>query len=218
MKGLFNPDSKIMTALSALGDFLILNILFLICCLPVFTIGAAQAGMFTAMRVQADPEDDSSVIKAYFRGFANGFGTISLVTCIELVLMGAAGFSTYILLSGATEGNPVFLWCSLVGMFICCLFQPLPGAFHSRFRCSVWQLLRNSWLLFLAQPFRCIPMAVLIWSPVLIFVISLKVFLMMAPVFFGVYFSLMYWLSFKLLKKPFQKLEQMYLEQPEKAE
>ena len=43
----FSYESKPMQILMLLGDLIILNLLFILCSLPVFTIGAAQAGLYT---------------------------------------------------------------------------------------------------------------------------------------------------------------------------
>ena len=42
---LFNPESRFMEALSTISDLMILNLVTLVCCLPVITIGAALTGM-----------------------------------------------------------------------------------------------------------------------------------------------------------------------------
>ena len=44
---LFSPDSKFMRAMSMLGDLLLLNLIFLICCVPIVTIGAASTALYT---------------------------------------------------------------------------------------------------------------------------------------------------------------------------
>ena len=44
---LFSPDSKFMRAMSRLGDLLLLNLVFLLCCLPLVTVGAAQTALYT---------------------------------------------------------------------------------------------------------------------------------------------------------------------------
>lgn len=41
MKGLFNYEGPVMSAMSRLADLIWLNILTLICCIPVVTAGAA---------------------------------------------------------------------------------------------------------------------------------------------------------------------------------
>ena len=39
MRGVFNPDSPMMRALGVVWDLIALNLLFLVCCIPVVTIG-----------------------------------------------------------------------------------------------------------------------------------------------------------------------------------
>lgn len=41
MRGVFNPDSPLMRALGVVWDLIVLNLLFLVCCIPVVTIGPA---------------------------------------------------------------------------------------------------------------------------------------------------------------------------------
>ena len=50
MSSFFSYESKPMQILMFVGDLIILNVIFLVCCLPIFTIGAAQAGLYTAMK------------------------------------------------------------------------------------------------------------------------------------------------------------------------
>ena len=62
-------DSPIVQLLNKVTDLILLNVLYIVCSIPVFTIGAAQAGLYTAVKVMLDKEDDTSVFKAYWRGF-----------------------------------------------------------------------------------------------------------------------------------------------------
>ena len=39
---IFNADSPLMEGLSKITDLVILNLVVLVCCLPVFTAGAAE--------------------------------------------------------------------------------------------------------------------------------------------------------------------------------
>lgn len=216
MRSFFNYDNKFMTTLALLGDFVLLNILYVTCCVPLFTIGAAQAGMFTAMRVLMDPDDDSSLLKAYFRGFANGFSTISVVSGILILLLGVAGFSGVVILS--VGGPQIIQWVALLGLLISCIFQPVPGLFHSRFRCNVFQLLRNSCLFFMTQSFRIFAMAVLVWAPLILLLLNVQWFSTVFPVFIVIYYSVAYWLSYLLMKKPLRKLEEMHLQRSQETE
>ena len=44
MDRIFNMDNKFFTFMGKAADLILLNIIFLICCLPVVTIGASEIG------------------------------------------------------------------------------------------------------------------------------------------------------------------------------
>ena len=44
-KSAFSYDSKLMTILNNLADLIFVNLLFIICCIPIVTIGAARAAL-----------------------------------------------------------------------------------------------------------------------------------------------------------------------------
>ena len=46
MSSFFNMDSPVMRFLSRLCDLMILNILCLICCIPIVTIGASITSLY----------------------------------------------------------------------------------------------------------------------------------------------------------------------------
>ena len=46
MSNFFNMDNGLFRALGKLADLMILNILFLVCSLPIFTIGASFTAMY----------------------------------------------------------------------------------------------------------------------------------------------------------------------------
>ena len=43
----FSLDSKFMQALSRIADLILLNLVFLVTCIPIFTIGAASAALYS---------------------------------------------------------------------------------------------------------------------------------------------------------------------------
>ncbi len=69
---LFSPDSKFMRAMSTLGDLMLLNFVFLLCCLPVVTIGAAVTALDTvAFRIARGTE--GRILALFFRSFRQSF-------------------------------------------------------------------------------------------------------------------------------------------------
>ena len=89
--------------------------------------------------------------------------------------------------------------------------------FHSRFSCTVWQLFRNAWFIFLAHPLRSILIAVLAWSPIILFLGDLRIFILLTPLFLSIYFSFMYLLINNVMRKPFNDVIKIYNERQEEA-
>ena len=46
MDRIFNMDNKFFTFMSRVADLIILNLLFLLCCIPIVTIGPAITAMY----------------------------------------------------------------------------------------------------------------------------------------------------------------------------
>lgn len=201
MGSIFSYESTPMQILMFLGDLIILNILFLICCLPIFTIGAAQAGLYTGLRVLMDKEDDSSASGAFFRGFANGFGKVTVAWGIMTLVLTLVSVAGYVAIY---NGAPV--WVVAVGIALCALFQSLVSAFHARFDCTPMQLIRNTWFLVVAHPLRSIGVALLIWLPVIVFLWDAYHFMMATPIWGSLYYSTAFLFANTLLKKPFKTL------------
>lgn len=198
---LFAYDSKPMQILAFLGDLMILNFLFLICSIPIFTIGAAQAGMFTGLRILTDPEDDSSAAKAFLRGFKTGFGKVTAAWLIVTVVLIVVSYAA---VGSIAYGAPT--WIAVVAVCTVALFQSLLAPFHSRFDCTVWQLIRNTWFLVIAHPLRSILTAALIWLPVIVFLLNAYWFMTLTPLWITVYYSAACLFSYTCLKKPFKTL------------
>lgn len=204
--GIFSYDSKLTSVLSFVADLFILNIIYLFSCIPLVTIGAAQAGLYTAMRVLQDPMDDSSVLKAYFRGFKNGFGSITIVHTAFLILDLMLIYTLWVCFTNVNTGLFVHWAFPLVVLCICGVIHALLPAFHARFRCRPFHLFRNCVLLFISHPLRSIIIGLLTWAPLIILLWNVGFFSTASVVFFTVYYSVAFLFGVVLLQKPFKLL------------
>lgn len=217
MGNLFSYENPVMQMIMKIGDLIILNFIYLFCSLPLFTIGAAQAGLFTAMKVMQDPEDDTSLVSAFFRGFKNGFGTVTLAW--GLMMLGMIGISC-LTLGAYLYGLPGWL-CLAPACILGWYIAQIP-AFHSRFGCTAGQLLRNVWFLIIAHPLRTLGSAILFWFPLGLFLIGLFngnifTFMSMTPIWGSLYFSTAASFSYSFLKKPFNVLIEHFQKTQEEA-
>lgn len=86
---MFRPDSKLMHILETASEFIALNLLFVISCLPVVTIGAASAAMYTVTRRMARKESPA-IMQAFFEAFHANWRqslTMNLILLTPLILL-----------------------------------------------------------------------------------------------------------------------------------
>jgi len=206
MKNIFSYDSKLVTSLSFIADLFILNLLYLVCCLPLFTIGAAQAGLHNAVRILQDPLDGRSTVKAFFRGFKEGFGRITLAWLLFYVIEGILYYTLYITLTYAETGLFVHWGFPLAGLCVALVYQSVIAMFHSQFSCTFWQLLRNSAMMMVWHPLASILTGVMMYAPAVLFLLDVQFFIQITPLFLTVYYSVACLLSYLLSQKAFKAL------------
>ena len=215
---IFNYESKFNQLIMMLADLIILNVLYILCCLPIVTIGAAQAGLFTGLRVLLDPEDDRSVAKSFFRGFSSGFGKITLVSTILLIFLGLLSIlltnSLVYMLAGGSSLSTILC---IVAMSILYILHSVTAPFHATFDCTPKQLIRNAFFVSMAHPIQSILTAALILLPVAVFLIWPRILLAGMIAFVTLYYSFAYLMIFSLWKKPFQRLKDNFFSAQQEA-
>ncbi|MCM3717732.1 YesL family protein [Fictibacillus phosphorivorans] len=72
MEKIFSIEGKIFTTLARIFDLLTLNVLFIMSCLPIITIGAALTAMYTTTFKMARNEE-TSIALDYWNGFKHNF-------------------------------------------------------------------------------------------------------------------------------------------------
>ena len=83
MDRVFGMDGPLMRGLSRIADVVVLNLLTLICCVPIVTIGAAlTAQHYVALKMARNEE--GYVVRLFFKSFKQNF---KQATCIWLIFM-----------------------------------------------------------------------------------------------------------------------------------
>lgn len=146
----FNLDSPIMQFLSRLADLIILNILFIICCIPIVTIGAATTALYT-VTLKAVKNEESYITSSFFKAFKSNFkiGTLTwlIVLTVGIVLWADFRILT-IMTSPIREILQVFL---LVMLFLFLIIELYLFPYIARFENTVFGSLKNAFLLAVAH-------------------------------------------------------------------
>ena len=97
MNNLFNPDNSVMQFITRLVNAVYLNILWFVCSLPVFTIGASTTALFYVTLKMARDEE-GSLTSAFFHSFRENFrqGTVIWLILLGLgIVLGVDGYVLY---------------------------------------------------------------------------------------------------------------------------
>lgn len=84
VRKLFDMDNPLMRILSVAADLLLLNVLTLVCCLPVLTVGAALTAAFD-VSIHLVRGEGTYIFKPFFRSFAANW---KQATLLWLALLG----------------------------------------------------------------------------------------------------------------------------------
>ena len=72
MGRIFSLDSPLFSFLNKVADLILLNILTMICCLPIITIGASMTALhYVVLKMVRDEE--SYIVRSYFKSFRQNF-------------------------------------------------------------------------------------------------------------------------------------------------
>ena len=85
MSSFFSMDSPIMRFLSRVCDLIILNLLTIVCCIPIFTAGASITALFSVTLKMVKGEE-SYIVRGFFKGFKENFKQSTIIWLIIAVL------------------------------------------------------------------------------------------------------------------------------------
>ena len=168
MGNLFSLDSPLMRALGRVADLLILNLITLVMCVPIITIGAALTAMHYVLLKMVRGEE-GYIVKSFFRSFKREFGQATILW-ILFVALGALMASNMVLVLEGTGHYPIWLPSSiLVAAVLELIIMIYTFALLSRFDNSVYHTLLNAVTLTFSELPRSLAMAVITLTPAIAF-------------------------------------------------
>ena len=98
MGKLFNLDSPFMQFMNRMADIVIINMLMLLCSLPVVTIGASVTATYY-MTLKMVRDEETYIVKGFFKSFKQNFVQATIIWLITL-LFGAVFVIDYLIITG----------------------------------------------------------------------------------------------------------------------
>lgn len=125
MSRAFNFEGPVFTFLSRLADLFWLNLLFIVCCIPVITIGAATTALYYVTLKMAKDEE-GYITRSYFKSFKEnfkqatviwiGFLVVGMIMMTDLRIVN--GGNTAEILGSPALGNVIMVAVFLMGIVI----------------------------------------------------------------------------------------------------
>ena len=149
-----------------LFDLMVVNWLWVLCCIPVVTIGPATCGLYT-VTLKLAREEPVNPVKDFFRGFKENFKSgLLLGVCAAVLLIAAAGDIWLLLrLSGWMQGVYIAVAVLVSGMFLTVIAYafPLLAMFDNPLKVQVF----NAFKLAVAFPVQTLGIWLVLLIPVI---------------------------------------------------
>lgn len=146
----FDMDSPVMRFLNRVGDLMILNLLMVICCIPIITAGAAfTAQHYVLLKIVRGEE--GYLVKGFFKSFKSNFKQATLIWLLMLLVVAIYIGDIWIFnYSGLTFPKPLIIAVVAVAILLI-MIAVYVFPVLARFENSIKNTLKNAMLLAFAN-------------------------------------------------------------------
>lgn len=206
---------KLMGFLNKAGTAIMMNLLFLVSCLPIVTMGAAWSGLYGAIRYTIRGD-------SWFEGFKYGYKCHfwrNLIGWSFGVLVGGYAVSKVYVGVMSIIANPAILSAGVIvplvisGVFalaaalVVAVMLPL-GMYFPQLDANTW--LVTTWDVILHAPLQSAAAALLMWLPLILLRFVPGLGLLILVTFIAVYFVLVTLVNTVLLKASLLRILKLY--------
>ena len=144
---LFNLDSPVMVFLTKVANLMILNLLTIICCIPIITVGPAVTALYY-VTIKLARGDEPYIVKSYFKSFKENFkqATILWIVMLALIIVLILDWEVVVLMMSGTGAKIMKVVLGVVTIFFVMtalyIFPVL-----SRFENTIKQTVKNAFLI-----------------------------------------------------------------------
>lgn len=201
MGNFFNVDGKAMVFLSRVADLLILNIIYIICCIPIVTIGASTTALYY-ITMKMTKDEESYIVKGFFKAFKDNFKQATIIWLIALFTIMVIWGDIWILTKTTFLLGKILL--VLIGIIVLVLLFTMIYLFPvlARFDNTIINTIKNAFLISIVNLPYSILLLIIMAVPIVLLVFF---YLYVLPLFFFIGFSLVAFVSSFLYRKILDK-------------
>ena len=172
----YNQGSKFWHFATLVADFILLNLLFIVLCIPVVTIGPAIAALIhTTLKLSED--ENRTLVKPFWNEFKRDITKKMLLWIVYLVLIAALVYMAQFYWNFANNNTELFkiigfmLFMLSAFILVLTIVASIIGlAMTTQYFSPIKRLVKNSYLLIIVMPIQSLIMAVIIVAATLFFI------------------------------------------------
>ena len=169
---IFNFDSPLVNLIFRIADLIVLNLITLICMIPIITIGPAMKALaFTSLKMVR--EEDGNVVKTFWRNFKLNFVQSMLLGFICLAALFVILGDIYALVMLKSMFSWVAIAASAIAITIALITLLYAIPMQGRFLNKIKDTLKNAfWLALIKLPHSLVMLLCWLLLPVAYYLIS----------------------------------------------
>lgn len=204
MSKFFGIDTPLWCFFSRLADLVILNLCFLVCCIPIVTISPSITALYyTSLKVTKG--DITSVTKAFFHSFRENLRQGTVMWIISLFVLALTAFDLYLTTGFSGTLRPILHTVVLIfGLMFYMIFLyafPLLGRFGN----TTLNMFKNAFIMCIRHLPYTLIMTLISLAPVLIFLVSPSSLPLLAMIYLLIGFGLTAFANSFLFSRIFAK-------------
>lgn len=205
-----NFTGKFMTIGNKIADLMILNIVYIICCIPIFTIGAATTALYSiTFKMTANTEP--YIVKGFFKALKENLKQSTIIWLILLAAGSLIGLDLYFI-SLMPDGLSAFLkyffiMAAIIGIMLALYIFPLTARFYN----TTKMMFKNAFIMSIRHLPYTILVLIITGIPVILMLFNVQLFVSSIIIIVLIGFSLIAYINSFILKRVFAR----YMEKEE---
>lgn len=182
MRDFFNFDGPLYNFINKVGDLIWLNILWLICCIPIVTIGASTTALyFVALKLASG--EDGYIAKDFFRSFRQNFKQSTVIWIILLAFGIFISYDLYTIFTVDFNFSSTTLLLILSGLFMITLAYVMIFVYIFPLQCKFVNKIKYTFKNALILSIRHLPLTLIIVASYALAIFCFIKFSFLVPIF-----------------------------------
>ena len=140
---IFSSDGWFARIFGTIGDIIVVNILFIICSIPIFTMGASMSAMYYTLLKKQRTGETGGIIKLFFKGFKDNFKKSTIAWLLFLLIAFVFSLDFNLFGKGGPQENKLMYYTSVIFFILICFIAiylfPVISAFENTLKNLILQ-------------------------------------------------------------------------------